>query len=207
LDKVYIDKLKKYRRLAHETETIRNMNVEIIQVVVSSLGTVYAQSLDALKTLLLCKDRIMKKIGRQLSEAAIAQSPQIWRGYAQNILHSENLRVNWVAAQEAMIASENLAIERANGDQEAKREQADDVGEGREGEEPHVLTDEIDVEVEQFEKEDEDEGEGEIDDEFDEGELHRGWGSGKVLRPREEAGHDEESTLDAMMEDFLEGRS
>jgi hypothetical protein len=43
------------------------------------------------------------------------------------------------------------------------------------------------------------------DDEVDERELHRGWGSGEALRSREEAGHDEESRLDAMMEDFLDG--
>jgi hypothetical protein len=139
----------------------------------------YEQSLEALKTLLLCEDKMMKEIRRRLSEVVIARSFQIWRGYAQSMLHSEDLRVNRVAAQEARIAGEGLEIERDNGDQEARSEQIDDAGEEREGEEPHDLMDEIDVEVEQFEREDEDEdedeSESEIDDEVDERELHRRW--------------------------------
>jgi hypothetical protein len=66
-----------------------------------------------------------------------------------------------VAAEEAKMTGEDVVIERINGDQQAGSELADDASEEREreGEEPHDLTDEIDVEIEQFEKEDESEGE------------------------------------------------
>jgi hypothetical protein len=75
---VYIDKLEKYRRLTHETGTIRGMKIETIRVIVSSLGIVYAESLEALKSLLSCDDRKKKKIRRRQSDAAIVGSFQIW---------------------------------------------------------------------------------------------------------------------------------
>jgi hypothetical protein len=156
LEKVYVDKLVKYGRLARELETIRNMKVEIIPIIASLLGAVYPQSLEELQHLFVYEDKMKKKIERRLSEAAVAGSFQIWRGYAQSMLHSEDSQVNRMAAQEARMAKEEDAVERADGDQGVGSERADDTGEGgegregregREGEDPHDLTDEIDVEM------------------------------------------------------------
>jgi hypothetical protein len=47
------------------------MHVEIIPIIVLSLGAIYARSLEALRNLLLCNDIEMKRIGRWLSEAVI----------------------------------------------------------------------------------------------------------------------------------------
>jgi hypothetical protein len=55
-----------------------------------------------------------------------------------------------MAAQEAVMAGDKLAIEQVNEDQEVGSKQADGIGDRGEGEEPHDLTDETDVEVEQF---------------------------------------------------------
>jgi hypothetical protein len=53
------------------------MYVKIIPIIVSSLGAVYKKSYEALESLLLCEDKVMKKLGRRLSEAAIANSLEI----------------------------------------------------------------------------------------------------------------------------------
>jgi sialic acid synthase SpsE len=62
LEKVYIDKKEKYSKLAQERSNIQEMHVEIIPIIVSSLGAVHARSLEALRNLLLCDDKAMKKI-------------------------------------------------------------------------------------------------------------------------------------------------
>jgi hypothetical protein len=108
LKKVFVDKLEKCRRLAHELEASRDMRVEIILVIVSSLGAVNPESLEALRTLLFYGDKGMRKIGRQLSEAVITGSFRIWRGYARNMNHGEDPRIGRIAEQEAVIADEEL---------------------------------------------------------------------------------------------------
>jgi hypothetical protein len=90
LEKICVDKLEKPRRLTHETKTIWDIRVEIIPVIVSSLGAVHAQSLQGLKPLILYEDKTTKKMGRRLSEAAIAVSLQLWRGYAQDMMDTVN---------------------------------------------------------------------------------------------------------------------
>jgi hypothetical protein len=96
LEKVHVDKLEKYRRLVEETTAIRRMYVEIIPIIVSSLGAVYKRSVEALGNLLLCVDRKLKQIGRRLSEAALAGSLEIWRKYAKEISHEEDRRIEQV---------------------------------------------------------------------------------------------------------------
>jgi hypothetical protein len=79
LRKVYIDKKEKYSSLTEETSNIRKMHVEKIPIIISSLGGVHARSPEALRNLVLCDDKEIKKIGRPRSEAAIARSMEIWR--------------------------------------------------------------------------------------------------------------------------------
>jgi hypothetical protein len=71
-EKVYIDKKEKYSKLAQETSNIRETHMEIISIIVWSLGAAYARSLEPCRHLFLCDDKAMKKAGRQLSEAAMA---------------------------------------------------------------------------------------------------------------------------------------
>jgi hypothetical protein len=111
---------------------------------------VYPQSLEELQHLFVYENKMMKEIERQLWEAVVAGSFQIWRGYAQSMMHSEDSQVNRMVAQEARLAEEEEAVESVDGDQGVGSEHADDTGEGREGregEDPHDLTDEIDVEM------------------------------------------------------------
>jgi hypothetical protein len=92
LEKVYIDKKEKYGKLAQETSNIREIHVEIIPIIVSSLGAVHARSIEARRNLLLCNDKEMKRIGRQLSETVIIRSMEIWRRYARDIRRTEDAR-------------------------------------------------------------------------------------------------------------------
>jgi hypothetical protein len=78
LRKVYVDKLEKYARLAQEIKADQYMLMEIIPVIVSSLGVVHEQSFKAFGQLFMCEEREEKKLVRRLSEAAIAGSLEIW---------------------------------------------------------------------------------------------------------------------------------
>jgi hypothetical protein len=77
---VYVDKLEKHAMLAREVKADRDISVEIILVFVSSLGAVHGQSLKALGRLFMCEEKQETKIGRKLSQAAIAGSLEICRG-------------------------------------------------------------------------------------------------------------------------------
>jgi hypothetical protein len=52
----------KYSGLAQKTSNIREIHVKIIPMIVSSLGAVHSRSLEALRNLLLCDDRAMRKL-------------------------------------------------------------------------------------------------------------------------------------------------
>jgi hypothetical protein len=66
LEKVDIDKKDKYNKPAQETSNIRKMQLETIPIMIWSLGAVRARPLGALRNLLFCDDKAMKKIGRRL---------------------------------------------------------------------------------------------------------------------------------------------
>jgi hypothetical protein len=69
------------------------MDVQIISIIVSSLGAIYDRLLEALRALLQCGDnRNMKILGRRLSEAAIAGSLEIWRKYSKDMPRPQNFR-------------------------------------------------------------------------------------------------------------------
>jgi hypothetical protein len=77
LEKVYLDTNAKHSKLSQKISTIQEMHVEIVPMIISSLSTVHAKLLEALRSLLLCDDRAMKKIEKRPSEAAIARSTVI----------------------------------------------------------------------------------------------------------------------------------
>jgi hypothetical protein len=89
----------------------------------------------------------MKKIGRRLSQAAIMGSMEMWRRYAKDKPHVENIRIGQMAEQEIMIINK----ERADLDPELK-EQEDAINnqDEREYEDgiTYDLTDEIENEME-----------------------------------------------------------
>jgi hypothetical protein len=77
LETIYNGKKEKYRKLPQERRNTREMPVEIIPIIVSSLRAVYARSLEAFTKLLLCDHKQMKRIGRRRSEAEIMGSMEI----------------------------------------------------------------------------------------------------------------------------------
>jgi hypothetical protein len=93
------------------------MNVQIIPIIVSSLGAVYEKSFEALRALLGggCLDKTMKIIGRRLSEAAVAGSLEIWRKYSKEMPHSENGRAEQIMRREITLAED--ALMNAEGDE------------------------------------------------------------------------------------------
>jgi hypothetical protein len=74
-------KMNKYQRLADEIEEKTGIGVRIIQVIVSSLGSMYSKTMVLLKKLLKCEDQMLKKIERKIAEAAIYGSFEVWRKY------------------------------------------------------------------------------------------------------------------------------
>jgi hypothetical protein len=72
-----------------------------------------------LQSLLLCEDKIMQKIGRRLSEAAIMGSMEICKIYAKDMRHEENIRTGQMAEQEVIVINKD----RADQDQEIKEQQ------------------------------------------------------------------------------------
>jgi N-glycosylase/DNA lyase len=125
LEKVYIDKKEKYIKLAQETSNIREMHVEIIPIIVSSLGAVHAKSLETLRNLLSCDDKEMKRIGRQLSEAAIMESMETWRRYAREMPCPEDARAIRITTQEIKIANENKPMNKPRKIKKIRNQEAD----------------------------------------------------------------------------------
>jgi hypothetical protein len=145
LEKVYVDKMEKYRRLADEIRAIRRMPVEIIPIIVSSLGAVHKRSIEALESLLRCDDKKLKKIARRLSEAALAGSLEIWRKYAKEMPHEEDRRIEQVTVREVTIAKAGDKEKQAKDEERDKSEsegQPSTNGEERE----YDLTDELEIE-------------------------------------------------------------
>jgi hypothetical protein len=149
LEKVCIDNKDKHAKLAQEISNIREMNMEIISIIVSSLGAVHARSFEALRNLLLSNDKKTEKIGRRLSEAAIMGWMEIWRRYARDMPCTEDTRAVRMTTQEVMIANDKEAnehIEEDQEDQESGSEQAKTTDERTEDQRIVDLTNEIDTE-------------------------------------------------------------
>jgi hypothetical protein len=119
--------------------------VEIIPIIVSSLGAVHKRSIEALESLLLCDDKKLKKIGRRLSEEALAGSLEIWRKYAKEMPHEEDRRIEQVTIREVTIAK---AGEEEKQDKEEERDKSESEGQpSTNGEErEYDLTDELEIE-------------------------------------------------------------
>jgi hypothetical protein len=92
LEKIYIDIKKEYSKLAEETSNFRDVHLEIISIMFSSLGTVYTRAFEALRNLLFCDDKKMKRIERRLSQAAFMRSIEIWRRCAKGMPRAEHTR-------------------------------------------------------------------------------------------------------------------
>jgi hypothetical protein len=85
LERVYEQKRRKYAELAQELKRLRNEQVHVTAVIVSSMGAVYLPSLKGLQIILKCNDRELRKLGRRMSEAAIMGSMEIWRQYVRRV--------------------------------------------------------------------------------------------------------------------------
>jgi hypothetical protein len=78
------DKLQKYKELASEIRSLTRKRVRVSPIIVSSMGAIYAPSLKALKKILQCNDRELRKVGRQMSDTVIKGSMEIWREFITN---------------------------------------------------------------------------------------------------------------------------
>jgi hypothetical protein len=83
LKRVFEQKQRKYRQLAHELSILKHERVRVTAVIVSLLGAVSMKSLKDLHTVLRCDDRQLKELRRRMSEAVIRGSMEIWRQFAQ----------------------------------------------------------------------------------------------------------------------------
>jgi hypothetical protein len=166
LKKVYVDKLAKYADLARELQRLRHMPVQIIPVIVSSLGAVFEDSFKELDELLLCNTKMKGRLGKQLSDAAIMGSFQLWHGYTKEMANAEDPRVGRHAAQEALITDEEQKYQQVGEEQRDRSEQESGTGEGGRREvEHHNLSDELEVEGgDEDEAEDEDDEEDHVED-------------------------------------------
>jgi hypothetical protein len=118
-------------------------------MIISSLGAVYARSLEAMRSLLLCNDKEIKKIGRRLSEAIIMGSMEIWRTYARDMPLTEDPQAIRMTAQKVMTANDTRANEQAEEDQEDQELRSGQVNTTDEGSEDQKITDltnEFDIE-------------------------------------------------------------
>jgi hypothetical protein len=110
----------------------------------------------------------MKKIGRQLSEAAIMGSMEIWRRYARDMPYTENPRAIQMTTQKVIVANDKQANEQAEEDGEDQKSgsgQANPTEERSENQRVINVTEKDDIkpiEVQEADNEDykEDEEEG-----------------------------------------------
>jgi hypothetical protein len=79
LASIYEQKKNKYSELADALGRLKQQPVNVTAVIVSSMGAVYPQSLKDLRSILQCSSKEIQKLGRQMSDAAITGSLQIWR--------------------------------------------------------------------------------------------------------------------------------
>jgi hypothetical protein len=78
LETVYQRKIGKYQERAKEVRAIRGQQVNVMAVIVSSMGAVYLRSLRALRRILNCSASELPKLGKKMSEAAILGSMAVW---------------------------------------------------------------------------------------------------------------------------------
>jgi hypothetical protein len=116
-------KMNKYQKLADEIEEKTEMEVRIIPVIVSSMGSVYSKTMMLLKKLLKCEDRKMKKIGRKMSEAAIYGSFEVWRRYisAKERPIEENVEAEKMIEEEIKDINKEVTEEDEERDKEIER--------------------------------------------------------------------------------------
>jgi hypothetical protein len=120
LEKVYLDAKAKSSKLSQKKSNIQEIHLETIPMIVSSPPAGDAKSLEALRGLLLCDDKAMKKIEKRPSEAAIARSTVTWRNFARDMPHAEDRRVRGMTIPEVVIANDKQAHEIAEENQQGQ---------------------------------------------------------------------------------------
>jgi hypothetical protein len=141
VQKVSIDRLEKYEQMAQEVKEDRDMPVDIIPVIVSSIWVIHEQSPQDLGRRFLWGEKEMKRIGRRLSEAAVARSIEIWKRYGREVTQEEDPQIGQVYAQEALKAGEKQ--EGDNQDDESDKQAKSTESE------PDNLADEMEIEPEE----------------------------------------------------------
>jgi hypothetical protein len=125
LKAVYDLKNTKYERLAQELRRFRHEPVTVTVVIVSSMGAVYAPSLNLLRKVLKCNDRETRKLGKQLSDAALAGSLRIWF----EIMRKREQGVTFGEEGDALVAQESEAANAPEGVNDGGKEDEEDEAE------------------------------------------------------------------------------
>jgi hypothetical protein len=87
LEAVYQQKKEKYEGLRCIEDISYPDKVRITPVIVSSLGTVYQQSLKDLQAVLKCSRSMIRRVGRRLSMTSIFGSMALWREFVKQMPH------------------------------------------------------------------------------------------------------------------------
>jgi hypothetical protein len=121
LERVYEEKKKKYERLARTLKQLRQEQVRITAVIVSSMGAVYNQSMKDLQKVLGCTDEKMRKLGQKMSETVLMGSMEIWRQNAHN-----NGREIGIEEEANTLVEEEMAILDADAAEQEARMRVDE---------------------------------------------------------------------------------
>jgi hypothetical protein len=122
LEKVYGEKMKKYEGLANELKLLRHHEVNVTAIIVSSMGAVYGPSLQELRRILGCNDREIRKLGKQMSDAALTGSMKIWRTEVQN----REQRVTYGNEGDALVEQEAEIVNIPEEAEDEKKEEEED---------------------------------------------------------------------------------
>jgi hypothetical protein len=143
LEQAFQYKKEKYSRLTKEIYDLKGAKTRIIPVIVSSMGAVYGESMKALKQLLKCQDKGLRKLGVQMSTTVIIGSHEIWREFVrerknEDVEEDRKEEVDEVYEREV---EENVA------DDEAVEEEEDDEASERVGGRRMEVNEDVEVEA------------------------------------------------------------
>jgi hypothetical protein len=148
LERVYEQKKQKYAELANELRRLRNEEIRVTAVIVSSMKAVYGPSLKDLQKVLGCSDREMRKLGRKMSETVILGSMEIWRQNAREIERGREEAANQMIQEEADQLERPEVIADIAAEVEVEIEVEDEDGDDDREDRRGSILDEIEAEAE-----------------------------------------------------------
>jgi hypothetical protein len=119
---IHEQKTRKYERLVTELKALRQGSVNLTAVIISSMGAVYPRSLRDLQMILGCNDRETRKLGKRMSDAALAGSMRIWF----DVMRNRDQRVRYGKEGDTLIAQEVEEVNTPGRVEDERREEEED---------------------------------------------------------------------------------